>query len=70
MNPDECPMCDAGVIARYRVNATAETIQVCTECDSVWEATDELPAPATTTIEQFLTVRGLPLTWEQLAALV
>jgi hypothetical protein len=69
VNPNECPMCDEGVITRYRVNATGETIQVCTECDSVWEATDELPAPATTTVEQYLTVRGLPLLWSQLSAL-
>lgn len=36
----------------------------------MWETPDELPAPATTTTEQFLTVRGLPLRWDQLAALV
>jgi hypothetical protein len=62
-------MCDAGVIAPYRVNATGETIKVCDECDSVWEETDELPAPATTTVEQLLAARGLPLLWSQLSAL-
>jgi ribosome-binding protein aMBF1 (putative translation factor) len=69
VNPDECPMCDAGVIARYRVNATGESIQVCDECDSVWEEADELPGPATATVGQFLAARGLPLLWSQLSAL-
>ena len=70
MNPDECPMCDAGVITGYRVVSSGETIRVCDECDSVWEATDELPGPATTTVEQYLSSRGLPLLRSQLTALV
>ena len=41
MDPNECPMCDEGTITAWRVVATGETIQVCDECDSVWEATDE-----------------------------
>lgn len=70
MTPTECPMCDDGTVTVYRVNATGEAIQVCDGCDAVWEADEELPVPATTTVERYLAVRGLPLTWSQLAALV
>lgn len=66
----ECSMCDEGVVTSYRVNSTAETIQVCNECDSVWDGDDELPGPATTTVERYLAARGLPLLWSQLSALV
>ncbi|MEX5235994.1 hypothetical protein [Kocuria arenosa] len=61
MNPNECPCCDSGVISSWRVNATNETILICDECDSVWEDPAELPCPAATTADQFLSVRGLPL---------
>jgi len=65
----ECPKCDEGVVISYRVNATAETIQVCNECDSVWDERDALPGPATTTVECFLAARGLPLLRKELRAL-
>jgi hypothetical protein len=55
----ECPMCAQGVVTVYRVKASGETIQVCDECESAWEADVELPAPATTTVERFLDERGL-----------
>lgn len=66
MNPNECPMCDVGDVVSYRVVATEETIRVCDECDSVWEAGDELPGPASTTVEQYLVVRGLRPLWSEL----
>ena len=66
MNPDECPVCDTGVLATWQVAATNETIRVCDECDGVWEATDELPGPPLTTIEQFLLLRGRPPLWSEL----
>ena len=69
MDPTECPMCDQGVIASYRVVATGETIRVCDECDSVWEATDELPGPASSTVEDHLAVRGRPPLWSELVDL-
>jgi uncharacterized Zn finger protein len=62
----ECPMCAQGVITVYRVRASGETIQVCDECESVWEADVELPAPATTTVERFLDERGLTPLWSEL----
>ena len=69
MNSEECPGCDEGVLSRYWVNATGETVQVCNECDSMWEEADDLPAPATTTVEHLRAARGLPLLWTQLSAL-
>ncbi|MGQ1798050.1 hypothetical protein ACT4S5_13070 [Kocuria oceani] len=69
MNPNECPMCDVGVIYSYRVVATGETILICDECDSVWESAEELPGPATTTVEQHLAARGRPPLWSELARL-
>jgi hypothetical protein len=64
----ECPKCDEGVVSSFRVKATAETIQVCNVCRSVWDATDALPGPATTTVECFLAARGLPLLRKELRA--
>lgn len=66
MNPNECPMCDEGVIASYRVVATGASIWICDECDSVWEAAEELPGPALTTVEQYLQLRGRPPLWSEL----
>jgi ribosomal protein L37AE/L43A len=66
----ECPKCDEGVVTSYRVNATAETIQVCNRCQSVWDGSAELPGPATTTVECFLAARGLPLLRKELRAVV
>lgn len=66
MEHEECPLCDAGTITTYRVVATGETIRVCDRCDAVWEAADELPSPAPTTLEQFLEVRGRPPLWTEL----
>lgn len=68
MNPNECPCCDDGIIAAYRLVATGETILVCDECDSVWEDPSELPGPALTTVEQFLAARGRPALWSELSA--
>lgn len=68
MDSNECPMCDADTITTWRVVATAEIIQVCGECDSVWEEADELPGPAATTVEQFLSLRGRPALWSELQA--
>ena len=69
MNPNECPVCDTGVIATWWVSATNETIRVCNECDSVWEAIDELPGPPLTTVEQFLLLRSRPPLWSELQRL-
>jgi hypothetical protein len=69
MNTTECPCCDDGVVATWRVVATDEIILVCNECDSVWESADELPCPAATTVDQFLASQGLPLMWDQLQRL-
>jgi hypothetical protein len=69
MNPNECPMCDIGVVAAWRVTATKETVLVCDECDCVWESAEELPGPAATTVEQYLETRGRPPLWSELQRL-
>ncbi|MEX5298431.1 hypothetical protein RCG67_06590 [Kocuria sp. CPCC 205292] len=61
MEPDECPDCEYGTVAHYRVEATGEVVQVCDECDALWEAEEDLTAPSVTTIERYLSLRGLPL---------
>jgi hypothetical protein len=68
MIPNECPCCDNGVIAPYRLVATGETILVCNECDSVWGSAEELPCPALTTVDRFLAARGRPPLWSELDA--
>lgn len=69
MNPIECPCCDDGVVATWRVVTTDEIILLCSECDSVWEDPSEMPCPAASTVDQFLDVRGLPLLWSGLQRL-
>lgn len=61
MEADECPDCEYGTVARYRVEATQETVQVCDSCDALWAADEDLTSPSVTTIEHYLNLRGLPL---------
>lgn len=69
MDPNECPMCDAGTLARYQVVATGETVLVCDECDAVWDGSDDSSEPAVTTVDQYLAARGRPPLWSALDAL-
>ncbi|GAB2625189.1 hypothetical protein [Kocuria arenosa] len=70
MEPDECPECEAGRVIRYRVEPTQEIVRVCDECDALWEAEEDLTSPSVTTVDQYLTVRGLPLLWSGLTVIV
>jgi hypothetical protein len=70
MDPNECPMCDAGTVTRWRVRATDEVVQVCNECDSLWDGDGDSTEPAVTTVDQFLAARGLPLLWSGLVPAV
>ncbi|KLU09154.1 MULTISPECIES: hypothetical protein [Kocuria] len=70
MESNECTECDWGTVARYRVTATQEIVQFCDECEAVWDAEEDRTSPSVTTIEQFLTVRGLPLLRSGLVPLV
>ena len=68
MDPNECPMCDAGTIARYQVVVTGETVLVCDECDSLWDGDGDSTEPAVTTVDQYLAARGRPPLWNELCA--
>ena len=70
MDSDECPDCEQGTVAHYRVEATGEVVQVCDGCDALWEADDELSSPSVSTVEHYLNLRGLPLLRTGLVLLV
>ena len=57
----ECPVCDYGTVVCYHVIATGDLVQVCDECDALWEAEEDLTSPSVSRIEQYLSLRGLPL---------
>ncbi|MEX5306187.1 hypothetical protein RF644_10575 [Kocuria sp. CPCC 205258] len=70
MSDDECPDCEYGTVARYRVQATGALVHVCDECDALWEDGDDRTEPSATTVDQYLNLRGLPLLWSGLVSAV
>ncbi|MFI7580334.1 hypothetical protein ACH9DO_11390 [Kocuria sp. M1N1S27] len=70
MEDNECPECEYGTVARYRVQATGDVVQVCAGCDALWEAEEDRTSPSVTSIEHYLNLRGLPLLRSGLVPLV
>lgn len=62
-----CPRCNQGEVLVRVISATMETIQVCDECEAVWQPDI---TPSRESFEQLtvmLKARGLSTLWTELA---
>lgn len=64
-----CPRCEQGWIVRCRVVGTAMVLQVCGECDTVWEHEEPSGAPPFVILDQYMEVLGRPPLWSELERL-
>lgn len=63
--PTLCPRCDQGLVARYRIRATAEAVHVCDECEATSFDSD-IDLSAFTQLTLLLKERGLSPLWNEI----
>ena len=67
-----CPTCDEyGDLVYILVKNTGKRVIACTECDSLLETDDpnKITADSATDVTSYLSVYGLPPSWEELEIL-
>jgi hypothetical protein len=65
-----CPRCDQqGTVLKVRINATAEVVHLCDECDALWPDDVSVTATGFRDFSQYVAQFGLQGTWSEVTML-